>query len=175
MARSVLGSAVVLAIALVTGDTGATQNDSLNEVALEVVRMSVDESTRARVGEGVTASIIRAVSSSLQERLNRRLLDVEWRTISDIVGRFVRETLPETRIEEIAASVYARHFTEAELREMLAFQRSSAGRKLARLSPTINVDTTRAIDEEVRTSPTMRDMLAELRRAFPVLGTGESP
>ena len=175
MARSVWGSAVVLAIALVAVDTGATQSLGQSEVALEVARLSVDEATRAKVGEGVTGSIVRAVSSSLQERLNRRLLDAEWRILGDIVGRFVRETLPETRIEEIAASVYSRHFTEPELREMLAFQRSPVGRKLARLSPTINVDTTRAIDDEIRTSPAMRDMLAELQRAFPVLGTGESP
>lgn len=175
MARSGWGSAVVLAIALLARDTGATQTETLNEVALELARLAVDDSTREKVGEGVRGGMMRAVSGSLQERLNRRLLDVEWRILGEIVGRFVRETLPETRIEEIAAAVYLRHFTEGELREMLAFQRSPVARKLARLSPVINVDTTRAIDEEVRTSPAMRDMLAELRRAFPVLGTGESP
>ena len=175
MGRRAWGSAVMIAIALIAGHVDATQGQSRREIALELARLAVDDAARKRVGEGVTGSLVRAVSSSLQERLNRRLVDVEWKLLDEIVGRFVRDTLPEQRIEELAAEVYIRHFDEAELRAMLDFQRSAVGRKFARLTPTIGIDTTRAIDAEIRESPAMRDMLSELRRAFPVLGGVESP
>jgi hypothetical protein len=110
------------------------------------------------------------MSARLEERLNRRLLEVEWRLLGDIVGRFVRDTLPPGRTDEIAAQVYLRHFDEGELRELVAFQRSAVGRKAARLARVISADTMRAIDAEVRSSPAASAMLADLQRAFPILG-----
>jgi hypothetical protein len=168
-----IGLAVALAAVLTSAP--AVAQESARQAALELARLAVDDVARRRVDEQVTAGVVRAVGISLQERLSRRLLEVEWRMIAGIVERFVHETLPPKRTEEIAAEVYLRHFDEAELRELLAFQRSPAGRKLARLSPAIAADTTKLIEHELRSSPAMPDMLVELRRAFPVLGVGESP
>jgi hypothetical protein len=95
--------------------------------------------------------------------------------LAGIVRRFVAETLPPSRGEEIAASVYAQHFDESELRELLRFQRSATGRKAARLTPVIARETAEAISREIRTSPSIPRMLDELHRAFPVLGPPESP
>lgn len=175
MMRAASLGAVVVAVMLAAVGGVAAQSDSRRELARELARLAVDDVARRRLDEQVRGGLVRAVATPLQERLNRRLLDVEWKMLGDIVERFVRETLPPSRIEDIAADVYLRHFDEAELREMLAFQRSPVGRKLARVSSTLAADTTRAIDAEIRSSPAMRDMLAELRRAFPVLGAVESP
>ena len=76
---------------------------------------------------------------------------------------------------DLAASVYAQHFDEGELRELLAFQRSPLGRKIARLTPTIARETAQAIDGEIRGSPAMPQLVDELQRAFPVLRSPESP
>jgi hypothetical protein len=107
--------------------------------------------------------------------LNRPLLELEWRMLGDIVARFVGETLTPTRTEELASQVYARHFDDAELGELLRFQRSETGKKAARLTPVIGAETAEAIDTEIRESPGMPRLLDELQRAFPVLKPQESP
>jgi hypothetical protein len=95
--------------------------------------------------------------------------------IAGIVRRFVADTLPGDRAEGIAADVYARHFDEAELRELLQFQRSPVGMKARRLAPVVARETAQAMEREIRSSPVLPRMLQQLADAFPVLGTPESP
>ena len=127
------------------------------------------------IEDEVAAGLVRAVAATLQERLNRRLQEVEWQTLAGIVRRFVADTLLPGRTEEIAADVYVWQFEEAELRELLRFQRSAVGRKAARLAPVIAQETAQALGVEVRRSPVMPRLLDELGRAFPVLRPPESP
>ena len=164
----------VAVVSLMAGPATA-QREGARELALELARLTIDDTARQRVDEQIVGGLVRTMAGTLQQRLNRRLVEVEWRMLGEIVTRFVRETLPRQRADEITADVYTRHFDEAELRELLAFQRSAVGRKVHRLVPTIALDTTRAIDAELRTSPAVADVLTELRRAFPILGGVESP
>jgi hypothetical protein len=119
--------------------------------------------------------MLRVIGTMLQERLNRRLQDSEGRTLADIVRGFVVRTLPPARIQEIAARGYASHFDEAELRALLDFQRSEVGRKAARLTPVIGLESAQAVEREIQESPAMPRLMEELQRAFPVLRSPESP
>jgi len=174
IARAWLGVGLVV---LALGGIGqaAAQDGGRQELARELARLMLDDTVRRGLGEEVSAGLIQVVAARLQERLNRRLLDVEWRTVAGIVRRFVADTFPASRAEEIAAQAYARHFDEAELRELLRFQRSDVGRKAARLTPVIASESAQAIDAEIRRSPALPRMLEELQREFPVLGDSESP
>ena len=145
------------------------------ELGRELSRLLSDDPTRQGIDDQVTASLSRAIAATLQDRLGRRLLDLEWEMLGGIVRRFVRETLTPERTADLAASVYARTFDEAELRELLAFQRSPLGRKIARLTPDIARETAQALDAEIRRSPAMPRLVDELQRAFPVLRSPESP
>src|SRR5262249_11430431 len=133
------------------------------------------DSLRRELDEQVAAGLTTALGSSLQERLNRRLHDSEWRLVSEIVRRFVGDTLVPTRTDELAARVYARHFDEAELSQLVAFQSSPVGRKAAQLAPVIASETAVAINEEIRNSPALPRLVAEFQREFPVLRMPESP
>lgn len=164
---------VVLALGVVA--RAEAQDAGRQELARELARLLLDDGLRRGLNEEVSAGLTQALGATLQDRLNRRLLEMEWRILAGIVRRFVAETLPPSRMEEIAAQAYARHFDEAELGELLRFQRSDVGRKAARLTPVIASESARAIDEEIQTSPVMPRMLEELQRAFPVLGPPESP
>jgi len=163
--------------AITLGGAGpvAAQPDGQRELAGELAQLMLDETVRRRLGEQVSAGVMRAIGATLQERLNRRLLEVEWRMLAGIVERFVEETLPRGRAEQIATEVYLRHFDAAELQELVAFQRSATGRKAARLTPVIARETSEALERELRASPAVPGMLEALHRAFPVLGPGESP
>lgn len=64
--------------------------------------------------------MVRAMATMLQQRLNRGLLEVEWQLLSRVVDRFVRDTLPPGRTEDLAAEIYLRHFDAAKLRQLIA-------------------------------------------------------
>jgi hypothetical protein len=169
---------VALLAVSVAGVCDATaQSESQEALARDLARVMLDDTLRQDLVDQVTSGLTSAVGSTLQARLDRRLLDSEWRLVSDIVHRFVADTLAPSRMEELAAGVYANRFEEAELRELLAFQRSAVGRKAARLAPLIAVETAHAINDEIRNSPAVPRLVDELQGAFPVLRTPdrESP
>ena len=159
---------------LVAADAGA-QSDTRRALARDLARLLVGDSSRRGIEEQVGAGMMQAMASTLEERLSRRLLEVEWHTLAGIVRRFLEDALPEHVTEEVAAEIYARHFDEQELQELLSFQRSPVGRKAWRLNPVIARDTAQALDRELRGSPAARRMLEDLRRAFPILAPPESP
>jgi hypothetical protein len=167
------GAAILLVLLLAAG--GRAADDGRQELARALAAFMLDEEVRRGLDEQVAAGMMRTIGATLQDRLNRRLLDVEWRIVADIVRRFVNETLPSSHAEEIAARVYARQFEETELRELLRFQQSAVGQKAARLAPVIRLETAEAIDAELRESPAVARMVEELQRQFPVLRGPESP
>jgi hypothetical protein len=151
------------------------QEDGQRALARDLAHLMLDDALRSELNEQVAVGLTAAVGSTLQVRLNRRLQDMEWRMVAEIVRRFVGNTLLPSRTDDLAADVYMRQFNEAELRELLAFQRSAVGRKAARLAPLIAAETARAINDEIRNSPALPRMVEELQGEFPVLRTPDSP
>src|SRR5262245_25551587 len=140
---------LVLALVLLGGKPSGAQEGDRQALARELAGIMVDDTIKRGLDEQVTAGMIQSVATALQDRLNRRLQDVEWRVLSGIVRRFVTETFTPSRTEEIAAQSYARNFDATELRELLQFHRSPVGRKAARLSPVIAGETAQAIEGEI--------------------------
>jgi len=167
----------LLAVSLARVGEATAQGDSQQALARDLAHLMLDDTLRQDLIDQVGSGLTSAVGSTLQARLNRRLLDSEWRLVSDIMHRFVSDTLVPSRTEELAAAVYARRFDETELRELLAFQRSAVGRKAARLAPLIAIETAQAINDEIRNSPALPRLIDELQGAFPVLRApnSESP
>jgi hypothetical protein len=168
--------AMLLAFIGLCGDGVASAQDANRQaLALDLARILVDDQTRQGLSDQVAISMLRAIGATLQERLNRRLQETEVRTLAEIIRGFVGRTLTSPRIEEIAARTYASHFDEAELRALVEFQRSAVGRKAARLTPVIGMETAQAIEGEIQQSPAMPRLIEELQGAFPVLRSPESP
>ena len=133
------------------------------------------ETLRRELDEQVAVGLTTSVGSTLQARLSRPLQESEWRLVTEIVRRFVGDTLVASRTDTLAAAVYARHFDEAELRQLVQFQGSPVGRKASRLAPVIAAETAQVINDEIRNSPVLPRMVQEFQREFPVLRTTESP
>ena len=160
---------LVAALAVGGVGRGGAQPES-GQPARELARLMMDSAARRALDEQVRATLMVGLTTTLQERLNRRLHDVEVDQLVRIVRSFIIEALPPSRVEEIAARIYMRYFDDAELRELLAFQRTPVARKVARLAPELAASTSDAINREILASTALQDALEELRRAFPVLG-----
>jgi len=160
--------ALILVLAVAWSGPAPAQEASRQELALELARIMLDATARQRLDEQVTGAVMRAIAGMLQERLNRPLQESEWRLLQGLAARFVGDTLSSTRVEELAAGVYASHFDDAELRDLLRFQHSAVAQKATRLRSVIDVQTARAIDAELRDSPGMPGLREGLARAFPV-------
>jgi len=145
------------------------------ELAHELARLMIDDTVRRDMDEQIGTGMVRVIQATLQQRLNRPLQESEGRVVVEIVRRFIAETPPSAGAEAVAARAYASHFDDAELRDLLAFQRSEVGRKAWRLAPVIATETSQALNAEVLESPAMPRLLAELQGAFPVLRSPESP
>ena len=172
-ARSRVVLALVVLLLGVAGHASAQQ--SSRELARELARVLLQSTERQAIDDQVVGGLVQSMAVMLQNRLSRRLLEVEWQTLVVIARRFVNETLTPSRTEEIAAEVYLRHFDGAELAELLRFQRSAVGQKASRLGPVLGAESAQAIDREIRESPALPTLADELRREFPVLGAPQSP
>jgi len=172
--RSVLLLAAVAVSVGVMGPVMA-QVDGRQALARDLAQLMLTDTLRRELDEQVAVGLTTAVATTLQMRLNRPLQESESRLVTEIVRRFVGDTLVASRTEELAATVYARHFNEVELRQLVEFQSSPVGRKAARLAPMIATETAQAINDEIRNSPVLPRMAQEFQREFPVLRTTESP
>ena len=166
---------LLAALVLVVVGAASAQDADRQALALDLARVLIDDQMRQGLSDQVGISMLRLIGTTLQERLNRRLQDAEVRTLAEIIRGFVGRTLTSERIEEIAARAYASHFDEAELEALVEFQRSAVGRKSARLTPVIAMETAQAIEGEIRESPAMPRLIEELQSEFPVLRSPESP
>jgi len=162
-------------LVLCDGGVASAQDANRQALALELARTLIDDQMRQGLSEQVGISMLRLIGANLQERLNRRLQEVEVRTLAEIIRGFVGRTLTEERIEEIGARVYARHFDAAELKALVDFQRSAVGQKAARLTSAIARETGQAIDGEIAQSPALPRLIEAIGREFPVLRVPESP
>jgi hypothetical protein len=168
-------STLLVFTVLFGGAVASAQEPSRQALARDLARVLIDDQMRQALSDQVGIIMLRLLGANLQERLNRRLQEGEVRTLADIVRGFVSRTLTAERIDEIAAGSYASHFDEAELKVLLDFQRSAVGRKAARLTPVIGLETAQAIESEIRESSAMPRLIEELQREFPVLRSPQTP
>ena len=168
-------ASLIAAVLLCEGGVASAQDATRQALALELAKVLIDDQAQRGFADQVSLSLLRVIGTILQERLNRQLQESEGRTLADIMRGFVTRTLPPARIQEIAARAYASHFDEAELRALLDFQQSAVGRKAARLTPVIALESAQAVENEIQQSPAMPRLMEELQSAFPVLRSHESP
>ena len=120
---------------------------------------------------GDAASAQDAGRHALALDLARVLIDDQMRQgLSDQVGIGLLQLIG-TRLQERLN----RRLQEAELKALVAFQRSAVGRKAALLTPAIARETARAIEGEIAQSPALPRLMEALGREFPVLRAPETP
>jgi len=121
-----LAAAVAFAC-LAVGGSAQAQTPSALAAARELVALKGGNSMFAPLIPGV---IERAKQSLVPT--NPQLID----PLNQVAEQLKREYAPKSvEIENEVARVYAQHFTEAELRDILAFYKSPVGRKMVTEEP----------------------------------------
>lgn len=105
-----------------------------------------------------------ALDSEIEHFKRLGLADAEINEVKDVMLNFFKEVMPYSEIEPEFIRFYATKFTEAELKEILAFSKTPTGKKVLNLSSTIMTSGVRAGQRRVHAR------LAELEmRVMPII------
>jgi hypothetical protein len=119
----------------------------------------------AIINKGTLEQLATQVTSQVWPQIKRGLQaknpTISAAVLAELRGEFVRVQLEFiTHIMDDAPVIYARHFTEAELQELLAYHRSPIGQKAIRELPQIMAETMAVI------MPRMPQVQAQVMEAF---------
>ena len=142
------------------------------DAARRVIELTVIQTgTLDRLRNGITGLVAQVLKLSLEKRLGRSLSADEQGRLVQVAGRVMRDAASDQAMAEIYVDLYAEHFTEAELREILRFYQTGTGEKALRLSGQL----AREGGERAQRMVTAREpeirarFEAEFQRAFPEL------
>lgn len=125
----------VLLVTLLLGADPAAGSPELTEqraLALQIVELVQPEPTYRAGLQQMIDQMLPSVEA--QARASGKPLPADFR---QRMNAAVLEVIPYAEMKQWSAEIYARRFTAAELRELLAFYRTPVGRKLASKLPEI--------------------------------------
>jgi len=149
-----------LTLAAIAADTSATRAQNAPDAetlkaAQDLVGVVTKDTTR-QMAHQVSAQVWPRIEQSL--RAKQSITDAQLADLRNEFERIQFEFI--SKVMEDAPSIYARHFTAAELRELLAFYRSPIGEKSLRVLPQITTETMALI------MPRMQQLQAQVVEAF---------
>lgn len=116
---------------------------------------------------------------TLQQSLNTMLemqleQNPQLRPLEGVMRDFFSRYMSWDQLRDDYARLYARNFSEAELREMTTFYRSPVGQKMARVTPQLMAEAAKLGEKAVQDNlPELQQMImAEMQRQQ---GTGATP
>jgi hypothetical protein len=95
------------------------------------------------------------------------MTSAERDAVRQALRRVVEEALTSREFEDTAVRIYAAHFTEPEMREILRFYRTPAGEKTLQEQPKMTAEFQAAGTRLMTSASTKRRMLEEVRAALP--------
>jgi hypothetical protein len=154
--------AVVAMLILPGGMMGALRADaqSASPESLAAANELFSMLSKDMLGQLVT-SITGQVWPQLERKLRSQRPDIDAKTLADLRGEF--EGIQKANLALVmseAPAIYARHFTAAELREILAFYRTPTGAKALREMPQVMSEAMAAM------MPRMQEVQTQTMDAF---------
>ncbi|MCK9913636.1 DUF2059 domain-containing protein [Microbacteriaceae bacterium K1510] len=162
MSRTVQAVAIVATLLLAGGASGAHAQSAQvapNAESLQAAQelMSVlGKDTIRQMAEQITTQVWPKITHSLQAKQS-----ITPDQLNDLRKEYNRIQIEfMTNIMADAPVIYARHFTAAELRELLAFYRTPVGEKSIRVLPQITAETLALV------VPRMQQIQTEVMNSF---------
>lgn len=149
---------MLLPVLDVVGSDGPGSDDSRMLVDELLVLLQYDRVTE-RIIDGTATDIVRSVRVA-----NPSMTDAEAQAVRQLFEDAVRRSAPD--LTQISRAMLLRHYSETELRDLVAFYRTPTGQKSIRLTPELTGQiTARATEAIDRTIPPIMDALAARLRA----------
>ena len=140
--------ALVIVASLIGGQSGAAEPTEKRRLALELLRIAGNGGMAQQLSEIMLASMRQSYSAMVNDLIvsqpnltteQRQVVEKQLANFDRFSELFDSRMSQEIDFEEILQQVYIplyeKYFTEAELREILAFQSSVVGRKAASIMP----------------------------------------
>ncbi|HYE48363.1 MAG TPA: DUF2059 domain-containing protein [Azospirillaceae bacterium] len=119
----------------------AKPGGQVDEATLDLARKLIEKTGAAVVGQQIASTINQQIVQNMKQANPARSVEVEA-FVTDFYMPVLREEIP-AMMEEMA-KIYARHFTAADLRQIITFYDSPLGRKMLRVTPQIMQQATTA-------------------------------
>jgi hypothetical protein len=127
-------------------------------LALALAAVAVPARAQASAGERAAATellmamrVPELLQSSMQAMLDTQMRAApELAGVQDVLREFAARYVSWEALREQYVEIYARTFTEDEMRQMTDFYRSDVGQKLARATPRLMAETTAAGERTVQ-------------------------
>ncbi|MDW3206579.1 MAG: DUF2059 domain-containing protein [Alphaproteobacteria bacterium] len=149
---------MLLPVLDVVGSDGPGSDDSRMLVDELLVLLQYDRLTE-RIIDRTATEIVRSVRVA-----NPSMTDAEAQAVRQLFEDAVRRSAPD--LTQISRAMLLRHYSEAELRDLVAFYRTPTGQKSIRLTPELTgAIASRATDAVGRTVPPIVDALSARLRA----------
>lgn len=139
--RSRIFTVLILLVAAASNSAFANDDAALAEkkqLAAKFLQVTEGEQLGMQMAEAVIGQF-----RSFYTRGDRQLPDAVWGEIVDEIRSVFQDAMPE--LMDSTAQIYADHFTQTELQEILVFYQTDTGRKTLEMLPQI-------MDESIRQS-----------------------
>jgi len=150
--RGIFAAVVVLAVAGVSGSALAQAPAHIPSPGAVALAKQIVEIKGAR--QGMFEPLVRGVI----EKVKQQFLQTNFTLAPDInaiAANLQKEYAPRAgQLETVSAQIYASHFTEAELKQIVAFYKSPVGQKVIQEEP-------RALDETMASAGQWGDTLSD--------------
>ena len=133
--RLVLATCLVLAFA--RSASGETVTAQYRAVAKELMELTGAAELSQQMGAAVTAQFVMALRQAYPD-ISPRAFEIVEEVVQEMLGQGMAEELADEAVQ-----VYARHFTEEDLRELLAFYKTPVGRKVIAKMPAVVAESMR--------------------------------
>lgn len=100
----------------------------------ELVHVATGSDVTGAMFQQIAQALVPGLKPALERRLGRPVSPAEERKLIDVVRRTFAGVFPTALFEDELVSAYARHFTEADAKELLRFYRTPIGSKAIRVA-----------------------------------------
>src|SRR5919197_5993734 len=100
----------------------------------ELVHMAAGSGVSDAMFQQIARALVPGLRPALERQLGRPVSPAEERKLGDVIRRTFAGVFPTALFEDELVSVYAKHFSEADARELLRFYRTPVGSKAMRVA-----------------------------------------
>ena len=148
---------------------GAYADNMASDPADELAKLYIQRHNSPQIWlDQVIAIYVESYRGTVEDMAGRELTAEDEGALRQIIKRSLLAVVPETLWQEEMAAVFRKHLTEEELRDVLAFYSTTAGRKLLSVQNESGVEAGQAVAMifRARQEQFVEDATAQILEAF---------